>query len=116
MEIIGKIIKVLDTRSGEGKHGPWMIATYLLETSGSYPKKMVFDVSGEDRIKRFNVNALMSAQSEVTVFFDIDAREYNGRWFNQIRAYDVRLANEKVPETAEEANALGAQKTDDLPY
>ena len=116
MEITGKIIKVLDTRQGTSERGAWMIASYLLETSGNYPKKMQFEVSGEDRIKRFNVNALMTAQCEVTVFFDIDAREWNGKWYNQIRAYDVRPANEKVPETAEEANALGAQKTDDLPY
>lgn len=115
MEFKGKIIKVLDTREGEGQHGKWMIATYLLETSGNYPKKMVFDVSGEERIKRFNVQALMSAQTEVSVFFDIDAHEYNGRWFNQIRAYDIRVANENYPTTAEEANAAG-QANDDLPY
>ena len=47
---------------------------------------MVFSVFGEDRLSRFNIQI----GQEIQVFFDIDAREYNGRWFNSIRAYDVR--------------------------
>jgi len=47
---------------------------------------MVFSVFGQDRLDRFNIQV----GQEVDVFFDIDAHEYNGRWFNSIRAYDVR--------------------------
>ena len=47
---------------------------------------MVFSVFGDDRIQRFNIQV----GQEVTVSFDIDAHEYNGRWFNSIRAFDVR--------------------------
>ncbi len=47
---------------------------------------MVFSVFGADRLQRFNIQV----GQEVNVSFDIDAHEYNGRWFNSIRAFDVR--------------------------
>ena len=57
---------------------------------------MVFDVFGADRLARFNIQV----GQEVMVSFDIDAHEYNGRWFNNIRAFDVRLVD---------PSAVGAQ-------
>ena len=62
---------------------------YVIETHEAYPHKMVFSVFGADRIARFNVQV----GQEVMVSFDIDAHEYQGRWFNSIRAYDVRLVD-----------------------
>ena len=57
----------------------------MIEVPGQYPRKCVFRIFGEDRIKQFNIQN----GEEVTVSFDIDAHEYNGRWFNEIRAYNV---------------------------
>ena len=45
----------------------------------------MFNVFGEERIKQFNIQA----GEEITVQFDIDAREFNGRWYNDIRAYNI---------------------------
>ena len=47
--------------------------------------KNVFDVFGADKIAQFNIQA----GEELNVFFDVDAREWNGRWFNSIRAWKV---------------------------
>lgn len=87
MEITGKIIAVLPANSGTSARtgNPWMSQTYVIETQGQYPKKLAFDVFGEERIKQFNIKQ----GEELTVRFDIDAHEYNGRWFNQIRAFNV---------------------------
>lgn len=87
MEITGKIIAVLPANSGTSARtgNPWMSQTYVIETQGQYPKKLVFDVFGEERIKQFNIQQ----GEDLTVSFDIDAHEYNGRWFNQIRAFNV---------------------------
>ena len=62
------------------------VMDYVIETHDAYPRKMVFSVFGADRISRFNIQL----GQEVNVSFDIDAHEYNGRWFNSIRAFDVR--------------------------
>lgn len=87
MEITGKIIAVLPANSGTSARtgNPWMSQTYVIETQGQYPKKLAFDVFGEERIKQFNIKQ----GDDITVSFDIDAHEYNGRWFNQIRAFNV---------------------------
>lgn len=89
MELQGKIILALPERSGVSARGEWKSQDFVIETHDSYPRKMVFSVLGADRLQRFNIQV----GQEVLVFFDIDAREYNGRWFNSIRAFDVRLVD-----------------------
>lgn len=86
MDIQGKILVALPPRNGESARGPWTAQDFVVETHDSYPKKMVFTVFGADRLQRFNIQV----GQEVLVSFDIDAHEYQGRWYNSIRAYDVR--------------------------
>ena len=87
MELTGKIIAVLPANSGVSSRtgNPWMSQEYVIEVPGQYPRKCVFRIFGEDRIKQFNIQN----GEDLTVSFDIDAHEYNGRWFNEIRAYNV---------------------------
>ena len=89
MDIQGKVIAVLPENTGVSAKGEWKVQEYVIETHEAYPHKMVFSVFGADRIARFNVQV----GQEVMVSFDIDAHEYQGRWFNSIRAYDVRLVD-----------------------
>ena len=89
MDIQGKVIAVLPEKTGVSATGEWKVQEYVIETHEAYPHKMVFSVFGADRIARFNVQV----GQEVMVSFDIDAHEYQGRWFNSIRAYDVRLVD-----------------------
>ena len=86
MELTGKIIAVLPERGGVSKAGnEWKIQEYVLETMEQYPRKMMFNVFGTDRIAQFNIQL----GETLTVSFDIDSREYNGRWYNDIRAWKV---------------------------
>ena len=88
MELTGKVIAILQANSGVSARtgNSWMSQEYVIEVPGQYPRKMLFRVFGEDRIKQFNIQP----GEEITVQFDIDAHEYNGRWFNEIRAYSVQ--------------------------
>ena len=87
MELTGRIIAVLPANSGVSNRtgNPWMSQEYVIEIPGQYPRKCVFRLFGEDRIKQFNIQQ----GEDITVQFDIDAHEYNGRWFNEIRAYSI---------------------------
>ena len=87
MELTGKVIAILPANSGVSARtgNSWMSQEYVIEVPGQYPRKMLFRLFGEDRIKQFNIQA----GEEITVQFDIDAHEYNGRWFNEIRAYNI---------------------------
>lgn len=95
MEIRGRIIAVLPLRSGvsqkDGKS--WMTQDYVIETLEQYTKRCLFNVFGEEKIKEYN----LQVGSEVTVKFDINAREYNGRWYNDVRAWKVEPAQAEAP-------------------
>ena len=89
-EISGQIIAVLPTRSGTSAKGTaWSSQTAVIETREQYPKKVAFDVMGE-KITQFN----LQVGEYVTVSYDIDAHEYQGRWFNAVRAWNVVRANQ----------------------
>ena len=87
MDLTGRVIAVLPANSGVSARtgNPWMSQEYVIEVSGQYPRKCLFRIFGEDRIKQFNIQM----GEDITVSFDIDAHEYQGRWFNEIRAYNV---------------------------
>lgn len=93
MEIQGKVIAVLPERSGVSARGEWKSQTYVIETQEQYPKKMAFDVFGADRIANFGIQL----GEVVNVSFDIDAHEYQGRYFNQIRAWNVTKVAQQDP-------------------
>ena len=87
MEVVGKIIQGLPMQEGVGRNGnPWKLQGYVLETLDQYPRKVHFEVFGEDRIKMnpCDVDQL------VTVSFDIESREFNGRWYTSIRAWKIQ--------------------------
>ena len=87
MEVVGKIIQVLPIQEGVGRNGnPWKVQPYVLETLDQYPRKVHFEVFGEDRIKQnpCDIDQL------VTVSFDIESREFNGRWYTSIRAWKIQ--------------------------
>lgn len=120
MELVGTIIAVMPPLSGTSQRtgNTWMRQEYVLEVPGSYPKRMTFSIFGEDRIKQFNLH---QGEQNITVQFDIDAHEYQGRWFNEIRAYNIIRPYVGQPAPQPAANPLPPQqsaqeKPDDLPF
>ena len=131
MDITGKIIAVLPERTGKSARtgNDWVCGQYVLETQEQYPKRMYFEIFGSDKIQQFN----LQVGELVTVSFDIDAREYNGRWFNSIRAFKVERPQQQayaggevppvtpMPQTAPAGLTSGAPfdnpgTADDLPF
>jgi hypothetical protein len=106
MEIQGKIIAVLPKQGGTSKRtgNQWASQDYVIETHEQYPRKCAFRVFGEDKINQF---AIKSGE-ELTVSFDIDAHEYQGRWFNNITAWQVQ----RVDPAAVQASIEGSQPQD----
>lgn len=136
MEIVGKIIQVLEARGGTSARtgNPWKVQSYVLETEEQYPRRMVFEVFGEDQINQMNIQTGQTLR----VYFNVDAHEYQGRWFNQIRAWKVEspevaatpaaqpgvapvvaaapAASPFAPVQPEAPVAEPADSTDDLPF
>ena len=130
MEVSGKIIQVLPEQGGVSKTSgkEWKLQAYVLETQEQYPRKVHFEVFGEDRIKA-NPCQL---DDIVTVSFDIESREFNGRWYTSIRAWKIQqgvveaaapaVQPVAAPAAAPQANvatfdaAAGMDETTDLPF
>lgn len=81
----GRVIAILPEKSGTSARGEWHSQSYVIETQEQYPKHLCFDVFGADRIAQFAIQA----GEIITVSFDIDARQWQDRWFNQIRGWQV---------------------------
>ena len=93
MEVIGRIIVALPEVSGTSSRGnAWKKREYVLETFETYPKKIFFDFFGE-RADQYPLNV----GDTVKLSFDIESREYNGRWFTSIRGWKSEPAQEGAP-------------------
>ena len=95
MELQGKVIIMSDIRSGVSKTtgNPWAAQDFVIETHEQFPKRMMFTVFGEDKLKQFNIQM----GEEINVFFDINAREYNGKYYNDIRAWRIDRVDPNNP-------------------
>lgn len=97
MEITGKIIVKLPLQSGTAKAtgNPWTKQEYVLETIESYPKKVHFDFFGE-KANQFP----LEVGQVIKLSFDIESREYNGRWYTSIRGWKSEDASATAPAPA----------------
>ena len=93
MEMTGVVIAVLPERSGTSQRGEWKSQSFVIETQEQYPKHLCFEVFGADRIAQFNIKG----GETITVQFDIDARQYQDRWFNSIKAWNVIRPWQQAP-------------------
>ena len=100
----------------------WKVQEYVIETHDQYPRRMCFDVFGDDKIKQFNIQV----GEELNVSFDIDAREWQRCWFNSIRAWKVERVGATPqmppveapfpPVNAAPADFSMTDEKDDLPF
>ena len=121
MEIQGKILQVLKEVQGIGQNGnPWRVLPFIIETLDQFPRKVYIEVFGDERIKNC-VNAI-KVDNTVTVGFDIDSHEYNGRWYTSIRAWKVETEDgssapqEKKDGTIRPDKTLNVSQDTDLPF
>ena len=84
MELSGKIVQILEKQTGAGKNGTWEKQEFILETQGQYPKKVCFNSWGA-KIAQFNIQN----GEFINIGVDLESREYNGRWYTDVRAWKV---------------------------
>lgn len=87
MDLKGKVLQSLPLVTGQGKNGPWRKQEFLIETLDQYPKKVLFSLWSD----KIDQNPFSIGQ-EVVVSFDAESREYNGRYYTELRAWKVSAA------------------------
>lgn len=125
MEITGKIYRIFPPITGEGRNGPWKKQEFLLETLDQFPRKILFSTWG-DRVdfSRF------SEQQIVKVYFDIESREYNGKYYTDCKCWRMEpegntqsgpssvssYANSGMPAPSVQAAAVAQSESDPMTY
>lgn len=130
MEISGKIIVALPAQGGISKSGKeWSRQDYVIETKDQYPKKIAFSVMN-DNIMNFGLTVGQEADIQV----DINASEWNGKWYNSITCWKATIRNasqqaapsqpnyasappqQPVPPQPTQQQMFGNENKDDLPF
>lgn len=98
LELEGKIITKLPVQTGTSARGPWSKQEFVIEyQEGNYPTQVCFNVWGEDKVKDLEK---FQAGETVKVSFNLSSREYNGRWYSDIRAWRIEHADQAAQAAA----------------
>jgi hypothetical protein len=121
LKITGTVKSILEEQSGESRNGPWRKQEFILETEGDYPKQICI-VQWGDNIDKFAIRE----GERVTAYIDIQSREYNSRWYTDVKAWRMdrdeagaeagaappSFAGEPFPEPPSDSDSV----EDDLPF
>lgn len=115
MEITGKITHILETESGEGKNGTWRKRSIVIESGDKYPKSVV--------IQQWNEaidESTFGIGDTITAHINIESREYNGRWYTDVKAWKVDFeGGAKITTIYRQPNEVpffNEDTDDDLPF
>ncbi|GHU62874.1 hypothetical protein FACS1894123_04580 [Bacteroidia bacterium] len=122
MQLTAKLIQVLPLQTGNGRNGEWKKQDIIVETPGTYPKKVCVSIWG-DKISP----SQLQAGNNLNIEFDVESREFNGKWYTDVKAWKVDLADNRSnsatppPPTPDdygfpEPPALPAEDRNDLPF
>lgn len=114
LKITGTVSEILDEQSGTSQRGEWRKQDFILEVPGEYPRKICVTVWG-DNIDRFG----LAPGQRVTASIDLQSREYNGRWYTDVKAWRVEPAGDADTEPAPAPLPPlpeSSEMDDDLPF
>ena len=100
MQITAKLSAILPEQTGNGKNGTWKKQDIIVETEGQYPKKVCISLWGE----KYDRN-LLKVGSKLTISFDIESREFNGKWYTDVKGWKVEGVNQPDTSYSEESGS-----------
>jgi hypothetical protein len=117
MQLTAKLVQVLPLQTGTGRNGEWKKQDIIVETEGQYPKKVCISIWG-DKIN----SAQLQVGAMLNISFDVESREYNGRWYTDVKAWRVEPASAGSTPAAGSSDAdftnqvFTSTDEDDLPF
>jgi hypothetical protein len=87
MQITATLIQLQPLQSGESKNGTWRKQDIIIETDGQYPKKICVSIWG-DKIN----DGQLKIGNVLTVFYELESREYNNKWYTDVKAWKIETA------------------------
>jgi len=115
MQLTAKLIQLLPIQIGTGKNGQWKKQDIIVETDGQYPKKICISIWGE----KINESQLQIGKV-LKIDFDIESREYNSKWYTDIKAWKIEVAGtitqNSHPNTVHKDDSIPNSEVDSLPF
>ncbi len=109
MQLTAKLIQLLPLQTGTGKNGEWKKQDIILETEGLYPKKVCISIWGD----KINESQLQIG-NVLKIDIELESREYNGRWFSDIKAWKIETVNDIKKLNTNEINDFKTNSDDDI--
>jgi hypothetical protein len=110
MELSGKIVQILPVQQGQSAKGPWQKQDFIVETQDQFPKKICIAVWNN----KFIVNDFDGCI--VNVFADVESREFNGKWYTDIKAWKIEKLNESNSPGKKENTKIPIAGKTELPW
>lgn len=115
MQLTAKLIQLLPLQTGTGKNGEWKKQDIVVETGGQYPKKICISIWG-DKIN----GSQLQVGNELKIDFDVESREYNSKWYTDVKAWKIEVAGAGSPGASSEPvlndSGFSSIGEDDLPF
>ena len=114
MQVTARLIQMLPLQTGNGKNGPWKKQDIIVETTAQYPKKICISIWGD----KINPSVLQDG-AMLNISFDVESREYNGRWYTDVKAWKIESAGSAGASSGTAPQFSAADEpagSDDLPF
>ena len=114
MQLTVKLIQLLPLQTGTGKNGQWKKQDIIVETDGTYPKKICISIWG-DKIQE----SQLQVGGSLKIDFDVESREYNGRWYTEARAWKLEKSGDQQSTPLPDEEPFFSQdspSSDDMPF
>lgn len=124
LELVGKLQQLLPLQSGTNARGGWTKQDFVIETEEQYPRKVCISAWGD---KARDLDGIAIGES-IRVSVNVESREYNGKWYTDVRSWRIQrendgqqapppAANAPTPANGDDFGYLGAsEEVDDLPF
>lgn len=113
MEIKGRVVAVLEMQKGTSARGPWQKRYAVIETESKFPKKVCLMFWGD-----LADHEVLKPGSMLDASIEIESREYNGRWYTDVKVWKVNAANSgSTTKSSAPQDDFGPESPDDvLPF
>lgn len=112
MQLTAKLTQLLPIQTGTGKNGEWKKQEIIVETDGQYPKKVCISIWGD----KINEGQLQIGNL-LKIDFDIESREYNSKWYTDIKAWKIEVADtgaQNIPDNTVNSDDFIPNGEDDI--
>jgi len=94
LDIFGTVVQVMPVVTGSSSKGTWQKQDFVMEYGDKYPKKVFLTLWGEENINKYDLVEGM----KITAFLEIESREYQGKWYTNVKAWKIQWDEQKRPD------------------